>query len=271
MCRPRRPSAGALRRPSPAATTEEAVAQFEAAPASVVVLDLAAAKLDALALLERLTHLDREVPVIVLSGPQKTARVVQAMRLGAADFLAWPVGRARARGGARRRPAAAAALGEVARSGRRSARSRAHGSSGRSERMAEVCRLIDKVSDTDATVLDSRRERNRQGTGRARHPRPIAALATAVRQGQLRGAAEPSCSSRSCSASSGAPSPGPCSRSPGSSSSPTRGRCSSTRSARWARRCRPSCCRCCRTASSRASAARTDVRVDVRDHGGHQP
>ena len=109
-----------------------------------------------------------------------------------------------------------------------------------------------------------RRERHRQGAGRARHPRGVAAARPHLRQGQLRGAARPSCSSRSCSASSAAPSPAPSSTSPASSSSPTTGRCSSTRSARWARRCSPSCCRCCRTACSRGSADARTCSVDVR-------
>ena len=53
----------------------------------------------------------------------------------------------------------------------------------RASRCATVLDLVDKVADTDATVLDHRRERHRQGAGRARDPlqrpradRPFVAL-----------------------------------------------------------------------------------------------
>ena len=45
---------------------------------------------------------------------------------------------------------------------------------------------------------------------------------------------------------------------------PTAARSSSTRSARWRRRCRPSCCACCRSASSSRSARERTEKVDVR-------
>ena len=45
---------------------------------------------------------------------------------------------------------------------------------------------------------------------------------------------------------------------------PTAARCSSTRSARWCRCCRPSCCGFSRRRRSSASAASSDIKVDVR-------
>ena len=76
-----------------------------------------------------------------------------------------------------------------------------------------------------------RRVGHRQGDDRPRHPLQLAARGQAVRQGELRRAARRASSSRSCSATSRAPSPTPARRRRAASSWPTAARCSSTRSA----------------------------------------
>ena len=57
--------------------------------------------MDGLAALAAFKKIDRDVPVIVLSGQGRTTTVVQAMKLGATDFVCKPFEDARARGAAR--------------------------------------------------------------------------------------------------------------------------------------------------------------------------
>ena len=46
--------------------------------------------MDGLAALAAFKKIDRDVPIIVLSGQGRTATVVQAMKLGASDFVSKP-------------------------------------------------------------------------------------------------------------------------------------------------------------------------------------
>ena len=100
-----------------------------------------------------------------------------------------------------------------------------------------------------------RRERHRQGRRRARDSRRERSPRSTARHGQLRGHPEPTSPRPSCSGTRKARLPAPRSRVQGGSSKPTAARCSSTRSASFRSRCKPSCCACSRSASSSASAA----------------
>ena len=111
---------------------------------------------------------------------------------------------------------------------------------------------------------DLRRERHRQGAGRAHDPQLVAAPRRAVRRRQLRGDSRDSCSRTSCSATCAARSPTRRAIAKACSPRRTPARCSSTRSASCRCRCRPSSCASCSRRSSAASATITDRRVDVR-------
>jgi DNA-binding NtrC family response regulator len=47
-------------------------------------------EMDGLAALAAFKKIDRDVPIIVLSGQGRTTTVVQAMKLGASDFVSKP-------------------------------------------------------------------------------------------------------------------------------------------------------------------------------------
>ena len=131
-------------------------------------------------------------------------------------------------------------------------------------RMAEVLAACPPLRHGRGLRADHRRERHRQGAGRALPPpaRPPGAVARSWRS-----TAPPSpttCSNPSCSATSGAPSPAPSRAGSAGSRRPTAARCCSTRSARWSRACRPSCCARSRSARSSGSAARGRCTVDIR-------
>ena len=72
-------------------SAEEAVARYrEQRPAAVILDVVMPGGMDGLAALAAFKKIDRDVPVIVLSGQGRTSTVVQAMKLGASDFVGKP-------------------------------------------------------------------------------------------------------------------------------------------------------------------------------------
>ena len=100
------------------------------------------------------------------------------------------------------------------------------------------------------------RERNGQGTFRARDSSPEPARGSSLRGAELRGDSRRAWSKTSCSATSAAPTPARARARSASSNWRIAARCSSTKSAscRWP--FRASCCACSRRSASSASAAR---------------
>src|SRR5207302_11636 len=72
-------------------SAEEAVKRYHSERPAAVILDVVMpGPMDGLEALAAFKKIDRDVPVIVLSGHGRTATVVQAMKLGAADFVNKP-------------------------------------------------------------------------------------------------------------------------------------------------------------------------------------
>jgi two-component system response regulator AtoC len=155
---------------------EEAVRRFHAERPAAVLLDVVMpGSMDGLGALAAFKKIDRDVPIIVISGQGRTHTVVQAMKLGATDFVCKPFEdhelevllstALRQRQLSQEVASLRAQLNE---------QSRYAMLFGHSETMAEVRDLIERVSDTDVTVLI----RGESGTGkelvaRALHERSL--------------------------------------------------------------------------------------------------
>ncbi|MGH9346657.1 MAG: sigma-54-dependent transcriptional regulator [Vicinamibacterales bacterium] len=143
---------------------DEAVRRFHADRPAAVLLDVVMpGSMDGLAALAAFKKIDREVPIIVISGQGRTNTVVQAMKLGATDFVCKPfedrelemlLATALKQ---RQVSREVATLREQLKD-----QSKYTMLLGASEKMGEVRDLIDRVSDTDVTVL----VRGESGTGK---------------------------------------------------------------------------------------------------------
>jgi len=155
---------------------DEAVRRFHAERPAAVLLDVVMpGAMDGLAALAAFKKIDKDVPIIVISGQGRTHTVVQSMKLGATDFVCKPFEDTELEvvlvNAIKQRQLShqVAFLREQLRE-----QSRYTMLFGHSERMMEVRDLIERVSDTDVTVLI----RGESGTGkelvaRALHERSL--------------------------------------------------------------------------------------------------
>ena len=134
---------------------DEAVRRFHSERPAAVLLDVVMpGSMDGLAALAAFKKIDKDVPIIVISGQGRTSVVVQAMRLGATDFLCKPFEENELEIVIEKALKQHQLSQEVA-----SLRAQLKEQSrytmlfGHSHQMQEVRDLIERVSDTDVTVM----------------------------------------------------------------------------------------------------------------------
>ncbi|MBL9024268.1 MAG: sigma-54-dependent Fis family transcriptional regulator [Myxococcales bacterium] len=119
----------------------------------VVLTDLRMARLDGVDLCERIRAAFPDVPVIVVTAFGSMESAVRALRAGAYDFVTKPVDIEIIARALRRAVEHRFLKGELLRLQREAASSGSHGIIGESEGVQTVLALIDRVADTDVTVL----------------------------------------------------------------------------------------------------------------------
>ena len=130
---------------------EEAVKRYHAERPAAVILDVVMpGSMDGLEALAAFKKIDREVPIIVLSGQGRTTTVVQAMKLGASDFVSKPFDETDLEIPLANALKQRQLSREVASLREQLQHQAAHNLSlSHSERMADVRDLIERVADTD--------------------------------------------------------------------------------------------------------------------------
>lgn len=137
-----------------AGTAEEGLARFEPGPFAVVLLDLMLPDEGGLEVLRRIKETDPDQPVILITAFGTIETAVQAMKLGAYDFVTKPFKNEEVllviRNAVRQK-----FLQDENRKLRRALhdKDRFHGIVGKSKAMQEIYRLIEQVSSSRATVL----------------------------------------------------------------------------------------------------------------------
>ena len=145
--------------PVTAATGAAGVAAFKQRPADFVITDLKMEGLGGVEVLKAIAALDPDVPIMIVTGFGTVETAVEAMKLGAFDFVTKPiqtevvklkVERALELVGARRGRRKAEAMTEYLRG---ETEGRFAELVGQSDKMASVFRAIEKVAHSDTTVF----------------------------------------------------------------------------------------------------------------------
>jgi two-component system response regulator AtoC len=142
---------------------EQALASLDETRPDLVTLDVVLPGMDGLATLSELKKRLPEVPVVMLSGHGQARNIVEAMRLGASDFLRKPFEVEELELAFQKALEKRALKQEVARlRGRARSETELLLLCGDSPRMKDVREIIEQVADTDITVL----VRGESGTGK---------------------------------------------------------------------------------------------------------
>ncbi len=142
---------------------EQALMEMEKVNPTLVTLDLVLPGIDGIETLRLIKEKDQEVPVIMLSGHGQAKTIVQAMKLGATDFLRKPFESDELKIAINKALEKKKLVSEVA-----FLREKVQEQSdstflfGTSTRMKEVEEIVEQVADTDITVLI----RGESGTGK---------------------------------------------------------------------------------------------------------
>ena len=167
---------------------QEAIAQMQVRRADLVMVDLRMPDVGGLDVLRAIRETDPHCQAVLMTGFASVDTAVEAIKLGAMDYLSKPLDFARleqllagVREELERRRSLLSIEGDLAR------RLEFAGMIGRGPVMQELFGMIRRLAPHVRTALDHRRDRHRQGAGRARAAQDRSAPRPPLRDGQLLG------------------------------------------------------------------------------------
>ena len=227
-----------------ASSGAEGLELARALPFDAAIVDIMMPGIDGIATLDELKRIDEDLPVVMITAYASVESAISAMKPGAFDYITKPFkndevlvvvrnAMERRRLVHENRDAAPEHPGAVPQVREHHRRQPADAAGVRPDHPGGA----EPVDDPDPG-----RERHGQGAGGARDPRQLVARPTGRSSRSTRAICRRICSSRRSSATSRARSPAPSIRRRACSTWPTRAPSSSTRSATFRSRRRPSCC-----------------------------
>ena len=240
-----------------AASGEEGLALARSSSFDAAVVDVMLPGIDGIETMQELKKLDDELPVVLVTAFASVETAIAAMKRGAFDYITKPFKNDEVlvvvSNAVERRQLIAENTGAAAEPARAGAAVLGHH---RPQRADEAGVQPDHAGGAQPLDHpDHRRERHRQGAGGAGDPRQLVAQRPRLRDGQLGQPAAGSARVHALRPRQGRVHRRDQPQARACATSPTRGRCSSTRSATSRPRRRPSCSASSRSASSCGSAA----------------
>ncbi len=136
-----------------AADGEEAFSLFLDMEPDIVVLDYRMPKIDGLEVLKRIKTINDKIPVVIITAHGSTDAAVEAMKLGAADYISKPFEIEELKITIRKALNIEGLTKEIDNLRLQVSESSDHNIIGRSQKLNEIFEIIEKVADTQATVL----------------------------------------------------------------------------------------------------------------------
>ena len=167
---------------------ESALALLEEQPAHIILTDMVMPNMSGLEFLERVKKMLPRTEVAVMTGHGSVETAVQAMKLGAYDYISKPFSPLEELRLFLRRMAEKIRLVEENQflRERMDTETELHGIVGASAKIQDVLRMISRLERHAHPGPDSGRKRYRQGTGCARHSFPRFLRQSSIRRGGLR-------------------------------------------------------------------------------------
>lgn len=134
-------------------SAEQALAAFEVSPPAVVISDVRLPGMSGLTLLEELYRLDKDIPVILITGHGDISMAVEAMRAHAYDFIEKPFNASRLVDVVKRALDKRALLKENELLRQQLGQLKDKPLVGHSEAIQKISRMIDSLAPTDVDVL----------------------------------------------------------------------------------------------------------------------
>ncbi len=145
-----------------AGSGREALEKISAEPVDLVLLDIAMPDIDGMTVLRRIKDYDKNIPVIMATATDSARKAVEAMRLGACDYITKPFDAQEVVAVALKAAEQGSLFKEIAYLRSQREEIRFENIVGKSKKIKEIYEVIEKVVNNDSTILIS----GESGTGK---------------------------------------------------------------------------------------------------------